>query len=84
MDKLWGTADWVSQVIGDHDFTIFGYLGAGVVFNLADTWNQQPVVDYGDVLAIVHVSVSLLASSFALLPDMETYHVLYKLIIQLR
>jgi hypothetical protein len=59
MNELWGTADWASQVMKDHDFTVFGYLEAEVVFSPEDTWNQQPSIDYGNALAKVHVSVSL-------------------------
>jgi len=57
MDELWGTTDWASQVRKDHDFTIFGYLKAGVAFSPEGTWNQQPAVGYGNVLAKVHVRV---------------------------
>jgi hypothetical protein len=75
VNELWGGADWVSQVIKDHDFTIFGYLEAAVVFSPEDTWNQQPVVDYGNVFAKVHVSVSLLSNNFALLLYVKTRRV---------
>jgi hypothetical protein len=46
MNKLWGAADWASQVKKDQDFTIFGLLEAEIVFNPNDTWNQHPAVDY--------------------------------------
>jgi hypothetical protein len=55
----------------DHDFTAFGYLEAEVVFSPKDTWNQQPSVGYGNALAKVHVSVSLLTRSFAILLYVE-------------
>ena len=42
MNELWGTADWASQVMKDHDFTVFGYLEAEVVFSPGDTWNWWP------------------------------------------
>jgi hypothetical protein len=71
MNELWGTADWASQVMKDHDFTVFGYLEAEVVFSPEDTWNHQPSVDYSNALAKVHVSVSLLTCSFAILLYVE-------------
>jgi hypothetical protein len=58
MNKLWGTADWASQIMKGHEFTIFAYLEAVVVFSPEDTWNQHPVVDYGNAIAKVHVSAS--------------------------
>lgn len=75
MNKLWGTTGWASQVMKDHDFTIFGYRNMTVLFSPEDTWNQQPVVDYGNALAKVHVSVSLLTCSFALLLYVEIRHI---------
>jgi len=71
INELWGTADWALQVMKDHDFTIFRYLEAAVVFSPEDTWNQQPVVDYGNVIAKVHVSNSLVTCSFTLLLSVE-------------
>jgi hypothetical protein len=71
MNGLWGTADWASQVMKDHDFTAFGGLEAEVVFSPEDTWSQQPPVDYGNALAKVYVSVSLLTRSFAILHYVE-------------
>ncbi len=58
MNKLWGTADWASNVTENQDFTIFDYREAAAVFSPNDTWNQHPVVDFDDAIAKVQVIVS--------------------------
>lgn len=55
----------------------------GVVFSPEDTWNQQPVIDYGNILAKVHISVSLLTCGVALLLYVEIDLFLYNLMISL-
>jgi hypothetical protein len=71
MNKLWGTADWASQVKKDQDFTIFGLLEAEIVFNPNDTWNQHPAVDYNNTITKVHVSSPSPSYNFATLLCLE-------------
>lgn len=64
MDGLWGRADSLLQLQGDHEFTIFPYMEGDIPINPQNTWNEHPAVNYGEIIGTVLVSYFFQSSRY--------------------